>query len=467
MPPRSTRPPTIDSLLPTILNLLTSNPPNPYSAHQKALTTTARLAQSGQSSLAIEILLSVSRELLKLGEAGSGVELGVRMLHLMGESKVALDDKSRASVTQLLALTPPSGPWRKKLADSAVKWSASNGPCATGDPGLHQYIGEMYYKERLFVPAEVHLLASGKRDAANMLAEMMFEWIAYAYPVYLTREGLIRGISGVKQANMIQVPMPFAAHFRTSIIHSKAAPSSPGTSFLSQYPPNILPATAFLTRFLSLLSSPASSCKSIFLSTLPSQTSFSPPDIHLTSSPTLNFLQLALITVQRAPAVGTSGVQARGMDGGIGREWESLVGRYRRMCGAKSFLGDKEVEEILGHISTNVFQAAPRGQQGGDLLQNLMGSLFGGGSASGGGTSGRVIIRMGFAHDRPVFGGAIVRRKRERSARSRVEAGDDEWGAKDTQVARTPSLRHCLSTDSSTNETIVIQIRGWDLWWAD
>lgn len=117
-------------------------------------------------------------------------------------------------------------------------------------------------------------------------------------------------------------------------------------SFLSQHPPNIQPATTFLTHFLSLLSSPSSSSKSIFLSTLPSQTSFSPPDIHLTTSPTLNFLQLALITVQRAPAVGTSGVQARGMDGGIGREWESLVGRYRRMSGAKGLLGDKEVQEV-------------------------------------------------------------------------------------------------------------------------
>ena len=149
---------------------------------------------------------------------------------------------------------------------------------------------------------------------------------------------------GVKQASLIRVLTRFAAHSRTSIIKPKAELIR--TSFLSQYPPNILPATAFLNRFLSLLSSPASSCQSIFLSTLPSQTSFAPPEIHLTSSPTLNFLQLALITVQRAPAVGTSNVQARGMDGGIGREWESLVGRYRRMSGATSFLGDKEVQEV-------------------------------------------------------------------------------------------------------------------------
>lgn len=51
-----------------------------------------------------------------------------------------------ASVTQLLALTPASGPWRKKLADAAIKWSASNGECPTGDPTLHQYVGELYYK---------------------------------------------------------------------------------------------------------------------------------------------------------------------------------------------------------------------------------------------------------------------------------------------------------------------------------
>lgn len=30
--------------------------------------------------------------------------------------------------------------------------------------------------DRLFLPAEQHLLASGKRDAATLLADMLFEW---------------------------------------------------------------------------------------------------------------------------------------------------------------------------------------------------------------------------------------------------------------------------------------------------
>ena len=95
MPPRSSRSPTSDSLLPPILSLLTTSPPNPYSAHQKALTTTARLVQSGHVSLAIEVLFSTSRELLKIGEAGSGVELGVRMIQVMGDNETEVDDKSK------------------------------------------------------------------------------------------------------------------------------------------------------------------------------------------------------------------------------------------------------------------------------------------------------------------------------------------------------------------------------------
>lgn len=95
MPPRSTRPPSLETLLPPILNNLTSTPPNPYSAHQKALTTAARLVSAGNHNLAIEICFHTARELLKLGEGGSGSELGVRMVGIMGDGEVEVDDKSR------------------------------------------------------------------------------------------------------------------------------------------------------------------------------------------------------------------------------------------------------------------------------------------------------------------------------------------------------------------------------------
>lgn len=93
MPPR--KPQTLQSLLPPILSLL----PNTYSAHQKALTTTARLlhASPPQYDLAIEILFAVAKELLKAGEAGSGSELGVRMITIMGEAGIEVNESSRGT----------------------------------------------------------------------------------------------------------------------------------------------------------------------------------------------------------------------------------------------------------------------------------------------------------------------------------------------------------------------------------
>src|SRR5690349_16350185 len=95
MPPRQSRPPTVESLLPPILNLLQPPSPNPYSAHQKALTTTARLSISGHHAIATQILFETSRELLKLGEAGSGVELGVKMLNELSADGAEVNDSTR------------------------------------------------------------------------------------------------------------------------------------------------------------------------------------------------------------------------------------------------------------------------------------------------------------------------------------------------------------------------------------
>lgn len=65
----------------------------------------------------------------------------------------------------------------------------------------------------------------------------------------------------------------------------------------------------------------------------------------MTTSSTINFLQLALATIQRAPPVGSSGVQARGERGGVPREWDTLVRRYRGSGGAMSSEAMHEVRQ--------------------------------------------------------------------------------------------------------------------------
>ncbi|KIR30835.1 cytoplasmic protein [Cryptococcus deuterogattii LA55] len=344
MPPR--KPQTLQSLLPPILSLL----PNTYSAHQKALTTTARLlhASPPEYGLAIEILFAVAKELLKTGEAGSGSELGVRMLTVMGEAGIEVNESSRANVTQLLALTPATGPWRKKLVDSAVKWTQAHGECPCGDPHLQQYIGEMYYREGQYFLAEQHLLASGKRDASIVLADMMFD-LNLLFPNRCGKGALDPG--------------PFALRgILPPLLHS---------------PPSIVPAFTFLTTFLAHLTSPSSVFHASLASSIPSQTSFSLPEIIVTASQSLNFAQLALVTIQHAPAKGVSGVHAGGTDGGIAREWKALCARYSK---TSPVVAQPEVQEALSQIATEVFLIPrPRSSSNNDLLQNLMGSLFGGG----------------------------------------------------------------------------------------
>lgn len=121
MPPKQ----SLDKLLPPILALLRADPPNAYSAHQKALTTTARLVRSGQGALACEILFNVARELLKAGDTASGAELGVRMVEIMGEGGVKVDDKSRGECGERSELATQR-PGRRDVAR----------PSSAGAPGL-------------------------------------------------------------------------------------------------------------------------------------------------------------------------------------------------------------------------------------------------------------------------------------------------------------------------------------------
>jgi hypothetical protein len=105
---------------------------------------------------------------------------------------------------------------------------------------------------------------------------------------------------------------------------------------ISISPLAILPARTFLSKFISLLSSTDSG----FISTT---LTHSEGEMPLTTSSTINWLQLAVLTVQRAPAEGVSGVQARGTTGGVAREWESLIRKYK---GQDKIIGSQAVQEV-------------------------------------------------------------------------------------------------------------------------
>lgn len=68
---------------------------SPYEAHQKARTFASRYVKSGQFDTAIDVLFQSSRELLKAGQAGSGVDLAGFMFDVYDSKGETVSDESR------------------------------------------------------------------------------------------------------------------------------------------------------------------------------------------------------------------------------------------------------------------------------------------------------------------------------------------------------------------------------------
>ena len=132
MPPVSTTSST--RALNAILPLIQSG--QPYEAHQKARTFASRYQKSGQYDTAIDVLFQSARELLKAGQQGSGTDLASFLLEVYESKGEGVNDESRGTfdhhlvrdqaeislgrLTQLIALTGPSGSWRKTVIDKSI-----------------------------------------------------------------------------------------------------------------------------------------------------------------------------------------------------------------------------------------------------------------------------------------------------------------------------------------------------------
>jgi hypothetical protein len=66
----------------------------PYEAHQKARTFASRYVKSGQFDTAIDVLFQSARDLLKAGQAGSGVDLAGFLLEVYDAKGEPVSDES-------------------------------------------------------------------------------------------------------------------------------------------------------------------------------------------------------------------------------------------------------------------------------------------------------------------------------------------------------------------------------------
>ncbi|KAF7977034.1 hypothetical protein HWV62_4792 [Athelia sp. TMB] len=330
MPPAAT---SSARALGAILPLIASG--QPYEAHQKARTFAARYAKSAQYDIAIDVLFQSARELLKAGQQGSGVDLAGFLLEVYESKGEEVNEESRGRLTQLIALTGDSGSWRDTVISKSISWSAKHGPCPAGDPDLQHYVGELLYKEGALDDAEPHLLASGKRDSARLLADLMVDWSAEGGPAGLYA---LRGT------------IPYLQNG------------------------NILAAHTFITNFTSTIISRTPDLRSTNQSTaLPIGPSDAPKgEVTLTTDSVLNFCQLAVLTCQRAQ--GDRNKTTRDA-------WVRLCGTYQSRGG---ILAQPEVRLALQELSTLYFAIPPPRNQAANPFGDMLSSLFGGPAGGGG-----------------------------------------------------------------------------------
>jgi len=325
----------------------------PYEAHQKARTFAARYVKSGQHATAIDVLFQSARELFKIGQQGSGTDLTVFLLDTYETGQVGVDDESRGRLTQLIALTGSSGSWRKQVIDRSIAWSARVGACPAGDQDLQHYVGEVLYKDGVFDDAEPHLLASGKRDSARLLAEMFVQWSADS-------DASIAGLFALRGT------IPYLQNG------------------------NILAARTFITTFVSAVLA----ARPRLVSQLQSESLSVPADddaseVRFCADPLLNFCQLAVLACQRAD--GERSRAAR-------ENWVKLCGTYQSRGGA---LASGDVRVALNEIAQLYFGiAAPRSQSD-NPLGAMLSSMLGGGPPGGGAPQRRMLAPVRGRLDAP------------------------------------------------------------------
>ncbi|RDB25952.1 Golgi to ER traffic protein 4 [Hypsizygus marmoreus] len=298
--------------------ILPQIPIAPYEAHQKARTFASRYVKSGQYDTAIDVLFQSARELLKTGQAGSGVDLAGFLLDVYDTKGEPVTEDSRGRLTQLIALAGSAGAWRKTLIDKSIAWSAKHGKCPAGDQDLRHYVGELLYKDGDFEAAEPHFLASGKRDSARLLAEMFIQWSS---------------TGGSPGAFALRGIIPYLLNG------------------------NILAARTFITHFRSVV---AKDPQATHIPVGPAD------EVILTKDPVVNFAQMAVLTCQRA----------QGDKNKVMREsWVRLCGTYQSRGGILAAPG---VRSALNELATLYFGIPPPRSQAANPFGDIISSMFGG-----------------------------------------------------------------------------------------
>lgn len=146
-----------------------------YEAHQSVRTLATRYIKGKKFDDAYSLLFESAKTMLEKGQVGSGSDLTLYLIEAFATGSKPADSVSRAQLTTLLRLFPPTEPSLKQIGQEVTKWVSANSEFSNGDPELNHVLGVIFAKAGEAYEAEKYLLL-GTRDSPAVLAGLLFEW---------------------------------------------------------------------------------------------------------------------------------------------------------------------------------------------------------------------------------------------------------------------------------------------------
>ncbi|KAL8734264.1 MAG: hypothetical protein Q9181_003254 [Wetmoreana brouardii] len=152
-----------------------------YEAHQQLRVIASRYVKSENWDAAIDLLYGGALALLKAGQGGSGGDLGIFLVDVLGRSGRGVGSEEKSKLLTILRAFPAREPTKKGFVTEMINWSSKVGEYPLGDPELHHVAGSIFAEECEPNDAERHL-ALGTKDSPEALAKCEYEWYTQDEP---------------------------------------------------------------------------------------------------------------------------------------------------------------------------------------------------------------------------------------------------------------------------------------------
>ncbi|KAJ2513234.1 hypothetical protein H4217_006451 [Coemansia sp. RSA 1939] len=149
---------------------------NYYEGHQELRAIAIRLVKQKKHSRAIQLLYLGALELCQYNQWGSVADLASFMINIYVEEKLPVTDDNKERVYGILEKLSQATEYYPRVYEAAIQWTIKEQEGGgVGDSQMHHFIGCLQRNKGRYQEAEQHFLV-GTSESPQALGGMLFDW---------------------------------------------------------------------------------------------------------------------------------------------------------------------------------------------------------------------------------------------------------------------------------------------------